>query len=79
MMNHISILLPVNRTNANSTWRICVAPPPCTHCRNTRYFVDLQQLFRCSLSLTDKKNVSNQGTTMPHAVLVRWENRVIHH
>ena len=79
MINHILILLSVNKTNADFTSRICVMVPVYLHCQNVHYFADLQQLPRSSLPLADTKNISNQSIVVPYAVLVRWENRVIHH
>lgn len=79
MINHILILLYVNKTDADFTSRICVMVPVYLHCQNAHYFADLQQLPRSSLLLADTKNILNHSTAMPCTVLVRWENRVIHH
>jgi len=79
MINHILILLSVNKTNADFTSRICVMAPVYLHCQNAHYFVDLQQLSHCHKSLTGTKNISNQGIAIPYAVFVRGKNRVIHY
>ena len=76
MINHIVILLPV-KTDADFTSWICVAAALCPHCQNAHYFADLQQLPQYYVSLTSTKKLSNQHTTVPHAVLIRRKNRAI--
>ena len=77
MINHILILLSVNKTNADFTSWICVGVPLCTYCQNVHYFADLQRLRQCYKSLVSPKNLSNLLTDMHHTVYVRWENRAI--
>ena len=79
MINHILILLSVNKTIADFTFWTCVAVPFCAHYQNVHYLVSLQRWQRCHDLLRSSQNISNLRTDMHNAVCIWRENIITHH